>query len=692
MPPTYGGALRTFYILRGLALRHDVTFVTYGTEEQEEQLREQFGSIVRHIHMVRLKPFSIRHPRLGLIYSYISRRSLFFLFRNSREMKRTLRDLCESEMYDAAVFEFPLSVMPDLNVDGVKVIDEHNIEYNNFLRMSKVVRSPLRKLFYYREYSNTFREELEICRSMDGILVTSANDGAILDRDVPEKLKYVVPNGVDTKYFIPSEQSPEPYSMIFTGRMDYVPNADAMFYFLDMIFPHIKRAVPQAKIYIVGKRPPEALKRRASDNVIVTGFVDDVRPYAWKASVYVVPLRMGGGTRIKILEGLAMKKPIVTTRIGCEGINVQGGIDVEVADDPIEFAEKTIDLLLNREKAEALGSKGYEFVKSRYDWDSIALLLDESLRAIISRKNSITTLLQSVLSDISDEQKVKAEEETSAIQESSSVKVLIYHRVVEDRRVKLNYSWNVSPSQFRKHLELLDKWGFTYIDFEDYFLIRKEGLQLPKKPVILTFDDGYDDVYERVLPIMKEFGAKATLYTLGNRSITTNVWDEPKGVLGAALMDNSRIRELHESGFEIGSHSMSHLNLTKLQPDDAWREIVKSKEVLEDLLQAPVISFAYPFGALNEGLKDMVQAAGYEYGCGVFSGPPKFTSDLFNIRRIPITNRTHTVNFAAKMLTPYEYYSWLRWEAADRLAHHTAMLNSWPRYTLLNEKRIGRRR
>jgi peptidoglycan/xylan/chitin deacetylase (PgdA/CDA1 family) len=593
-------------------------------------------------------------------------------------------------MYDAAVFEFPLSAMPDLNVDGAKVIDEHNVEYNNFLRMSKVVRSPLRKMFYYREYSNTFREEVEICRSMDGILVTSASDGALLDRDVPEVSKYVVPNGVDTKYFVPSEQSPEPYSMIFTGRMDYLPNGDAMIYFLDMIFPRIKRVVPQAKIYIVGNNPPDVLKRRASNDVIITGFVDDVRPYAWKASVYVVPLRMGGGTRFKILEAFAMKKPLVTTQIGCEGLDVQGGIDVEIADDPIEFAEKTIELLLNKEKAEAFGSKGYELVKSRYNWDSIALQLDKSLRAVISRKNDITTLLQSILSDISDERKVKAEEETSAIEDRTIIKVLMYHRVVDDRRVRSTYPWSVSPSQFRKHLELLDRWGFTYLDFEDYSLIRKEGLQLPKKSVILTFDDGYNDIYERVLPILKEFGAKATLYVLGDRSIKTNVWDEPKGFIGTALMDDYRIKELHKSGLEIGAHSMSHPNLTKLPPDEAWREIVRSREVLEDLLQAPVISFAYPFSILNEGLKNMVQAAGYNYGCGAFSGPPKFAADLFDIRRIPITRSTNTINFAAKMLAPYEYYSWLRSEVAARLVHRTTMLNSWPKYTLLNEKSIDK--
>ncbi|HKI46192.1 MAG TPA: glycosyltransferase family 4 protein, partial [Balneolales bacterium] len=145
---------------------------------------------------------------------------------------------------------------------------------------------------------------------------------------------------------------------------------------------------PEAKIYIVGKNPPRTLKRRAADDVIVTGYVDDVRPYASKAGVYVVPLRMGSGTRLKILEGLAMRKAIVTTTIGCEGLDVVDGEHVAIADDPARFAEKVIELLVNTQKNKKLADNGYKKVRSKYDWDVITSTMNEALDSIFNEKFS----------------------------------------------------------------------------------------------------------------------------------------------------------------------------------------------------------------------------------------------------------------------------------------------------------------
>jgi len=192
-------------------------------------------------------------------------------------------------------------------------------------------------------------------------------------------------------------------------------------------------------------------------------------------------------------------------------------------------------------------------------------------------------------------------------------------------------------------------------------------MDLPDRPVILTFDDGFDGVHDRALPIIKEFNGKATAFVLGDRSVKTNFWDEREGFPGAALMDSEKVLELAESGFEIGSHSMTHPDLTKVDSEKAWDEIVRSKEALESLVKAPLISFAYPFGACNPVLEDMVRKAGYLYGCGVYSGPPKLGQNPFNIRRIPIMSGTNLFDFALKILTPFEYYLWFRWETHMRL-------------------------
>jgi glycosyltransferase involved in cell wall biosynthesis len=227
------------------------------------------------------------------------------------------------------------------------------------------------------------REELEACRRQDAVFVTSLRDKEILDHDVPDIPKYVVPNGVDMSYFTPSQTTPEPYTLVFTGMMAYVPNYDGMLYFLDEILPRIHRRMPGVRLYIVGNRPPPDLLKRASDRVVVTGYVDDVRPFIHKASVYVVPLRMGSGTRLKILEAMAMKTPIVTTSIGCEGIDVQDGVSVRIEDEPEGFADAVVDLLGNAALRETLIRNGYELVSSRYDWPIIHKTADALYQRLI---------------------------------------------------------------------------------------------------------------------------------------------------------------------------------------------------------------------------------------------------------------------------------------------------------------------
>ncbi len=386
MPANFGGALRMYHILRLLAERHDVTLVMYGTDRDRELVQQQFGGMLKRLHVVRPTSFAFYHRRLSQFYAFWSSHSFFWMFGKSPEMQGVIDDIFSREPFDVVLAEFPLTASFDMNTDAVKIVDEHNVEYDNFYRTFKVLRSPVRKVHYYREYKKTRVEELSVCRKMDAIFVTSEKDRGLLEREIQGKPKFVIPNGVDTNYFVPSFDETEEFSLVFTGSMGYVPNSDGIIYFLDEIFPKIKRQLPGTKIYIVGSKPPEDLRRRASHDVIVTGYVDDVRPYVWRSSVYVVPLRMGGGTRLKVLEGLSMRKPIVTTSIGCEGIEVTDGVNVSMADDPEEFAERVVELLTNRQKSDELGANGNELVKSRYDWDIVGSLMDEALTSLVNRR------------------------------------------------------------------------------------------------------------------------------------------------------------------------------------------------------------------------------------------------------------------------------------------------------------------
>ncbi len=248
-----------------------------------------------------------------------------------------------------------------------------------------------------------------------------------------------------------------------------------------------------------------------------------------------------------------------------------------------------------------------------------------------------------------------------------NVKVLMYHKIVPDGTPPGKYSWTSTISQLKKHLALLSRWGYKAISLRDYSACLQGTMDLPDKPVIMTFDDGYEDVRSHALPVLDEFGAKATFFVLGDRALRTNRWDAKIGVGRSELLSDEGIRELHAHGHEIGSHSMTHPDLTTMSAEGARREIFDSKKKLEDVIQSRVSSFSYPHGATNPALKKTVENSGYAYGCGVYSGPPRFGRDNFNVRRLPVTQHTNEIILGLMMLAPYEYYAWLRWKAGRKV-------------------------
>ncbi len=244
----------------------------------------------------------------------------------------------------------------------------------------------------------------------------------------------------------------------------------------------------------------------------------------------------------------------------------------------------------------------------------------------------------------------------------AAIKVVMYHQIVADETPGPPLWYRLPVGRFREHLEWLDRRGFTTITLDDYRLFQQGILNLPKRPVILTFDDGYHDNYEYAFPLMRQFGMKAVMFVLGNRKITENTWDRNPVLSGEILMSDHEIIEMHQAGFEIGAHSYSHARLTDLPRGTAWEEIYYSRMRLEALLNSPVRSFAYPFGFLNSEIKSMVIDAGYAHACSVFSGPPTFDMDSFEIRRLTISHSTGRTGLGMRLLLPYTHYEWSRWK------------------------------
>ncbi len=261
----------------------------------------------------------------------------------------------------------------------------------------------------------------------------------------------------------------------------------------------------------------------------------------------------------------------------------------------------------------------------------------------------------------------KAEGESLRQNGSHAIKILVYHRIVKEAGKENSCKFCLHESDFRKHLEWLDRWGFTPITFEDYRVACEKQLELPHKPIILTFDDGYLDTYQVAFPLLQEFGMKAVVFVLGDRSIKTNVWDAHLKLPQAPLLSDNHILEMHEAGMEIGAHSMTHIKLTDVKEECAWEEISRARVLLEILLNAPVLSFSYPYGLVNETVKQMVASAGFVHACSVWSGPAFFGRDVYELRRIPILNSTTASKLAVRVSNLFQYYSWMRWTAGKIL-------------------------
>lgn len=379
--PTFGGSLRIFHLLNQLSQIHDVTVVGFSEFGGDSLLENEIPSLKGKVHFVTYQG-SVLKEKWYQFTSLFSSHCRWYKFVRFSPLQEIIDKILAQETFDFIHCEFPDIASHQFKSDAIKIMDAHNVEYDNLRRMAKVKHNPFRRFYYRHESEKLKYDEIAICKKQDAIFTTSERDKKLFQKDVPEVPKFVIPNGVDLDQFQPSDISPEPNTLVFVGMMTYVPNYDGVSYFLDEIFPRILSAIPDTKIYIVGKNPPASIRNQANDNIVVTGFVEDVRPYIDKSTVYVVPLRMGGGTRLKIVEALAMRKPIVTTSIGCEGIDVKDRENVLIADRPKAFAKSVIELLRDRKLANRLIRNGYELVCEKYGWTSIGIKLDEAYKSL----------------------------------------------------------------------------------------------------------------------------------------------------------------------------------------------------------------------------------------------------------------------------------------------------------------------
>jgi glycosyltransferase involved in cell wall biosynthesis len=265
------------------------------------------------------------------------------------------------------------------------VLDEHNIEYDLVRRSAEAPCSLPRKLYNEVNWRKLRTEERLAWGRVDGVVLTSARDEATLLADEPSTRTAVVPNAVDLQAFAPSATVCEKATLLFLGAVNYYPNTDGILYFLNQVFPRVLARRPDVKLRIVGMNPPESILARRSESVEVTGFVDDPRPLLDQASAVIVPLRIGGGTRFKIVEAMAKGKAIVSTRIGAEGLEVEHERHLLLADSAEDFALQIERVLESPALADRLGQAARQLAQTRYGWDAAVDKLEAFYATVLRR-------------------------------------------------------------------------------------------------------------------------------------------------------------------------------------------------------------------------------------------------------------------------------------------------------------------
>jgi glycosyltransferase involved in cell wall biosynthesis len=386
-PLNTGGRLRSFNLIRELSHRHRVTVLTtHSPGEDATGLTENLTECERILSVPHGIP---KRDTAGfaaaLMRSWLTALPVDLWRCRVEALETEVKRMFATGSIDVCVADF-LAAVPNVPMnDGVPVVlFEHNVEHLIWQRLAQHEPRAWRRALLGIESSKMRRCEARACADADLTVAVSETDGARLQGIAPVAKIAAVPTGVDTTYFTPNGAPASDHSLVFTGSLDWFPNEDGIIYFLDEILPAIRAAVPDTTLTIVGRNPSPRLTAAVENaaGARLTGTVEDVRPYVREGAVFVVPLRIGSGTRLKIFEALAMGKAVVSTSIGAEGLGLEHGTHFLEADTPHEFASAVISLLRDPARRDALGHVARTLVETHYSWPQVSRRFEELLEPV----------------------------------------------------------------------------------------------------------------------------------------------------------------------------------------------------------------------------------------------------------------------------------------------------------------------
>lgn len=385
-PPEQGTSIRNYNLLVDVARRHDVSLLSF-VEEGPRDL----GPLADLCRVLRTVPVPKRTSQDRLETLLMTPLPDMARRLYAPEFVAALRTLLNEYRFDVVQIEgielapYAFVVAEWLGDKAPTLIfDEHNAEYVLQRRACQTdVRNPRRWLqacYSLMQWQRLVRFERRVCELVDAVVCVSEADAEALRQLVPGLQPMLIPNGVDVARYRPDLPDDIPLqhpALVFTGKMDFRPNVDAMLWFCRQVWPKITARMPETHLYIVGKNPhPQLEPLRRDERVTITGYVQDSLPYFGGADVYIVPLRIGGGTRLKVLEAMATGKALVSTTLGIEGIALTPGQHVLVGDSPDAFADAVLELLHDPVRRQVMGQAAREFVVEHYDWKRIVPQLD----------------------------------------------------------------------------------------------------------------------------------------------------------------------------------------------------------------------------------------------------------------------------------------------------------------------------
>lgn len=387
VPPDTGGKIRSYNILRELARHNSVTFFSFHAAHENDAHPGLENTFERVVSVPLSLPVSkSRADMLDYVIRLLSFQPYLITKYCRSEVRHKLRALLQQETYDVIVCDFvsPAGVIP-WNSPIPKVLFTHNVEAVIWRRHYEVATNPVWKAISWWEWRKMEAAERRYLRLADRVLTVSETDrdafATFLD---PQKIT-VIPTGVDVEYFQPMPREEVPDSLVFTGSMDWLPNEDAIIYFVESILPLIKQQHPRVSLEVVGRNPSRKLQSlvETETSVRLTGWVEDIRPFLARGSVCIVPLRIGGGTRLKIFEAMSMGKAVVSTSVGAEGLPVQTGENILLADAPNDFASSVITLLRDSNQRRRLGTAARTLVHENYSWPKVAETFSRVLQDVL---------------------------------------------------------------------------------------------------------------------------------------------------------------------------------------------------------------------------------------------------------------------------------------------------------------------